>query len=197
MIPFPESAHSNRAVVITGAKPYNGCTGRVVGLTSLLPAWYIVDLDGGGRAVVRPGHCEPLADHRCATCDQLASCGRYCEACQGLAASVSLGVQLLNERAVGWHCWPQLKLETLDMEWHGYCLLSQLFGSYEEGLEYFEIGPLLFEEGFVGAIGWDSYGWEYGFTLSPRIPAEGRKLAFARLTALWKQVIVEIRQVPA
>ena len=48
------------SVVITGARFYNGCTGKFVGLTQLLPPWYIVDLDYGRRVVVLPGHLEHL-----------------------------------------------------------------------------------------------------------------------------------------
>ena len=61
MIPFHESGqNSPPSVVITGARFYDGCTGKLVGLTQLLPPWYIVDLDDGSRVVVRPGHLDPL-----------------------------------------------------------------------------------------------------------------------------------------
>jgi len=61
MIPFHERMQNGPpSVVITGARFYDGCTGKLVGLTQLLPPWYIVDLDDGRRVVVRPGHLEPL-----------------------------------------------------------------------------------------------------------------------------------------
>lgn len=62
MIPFHERGQNGPpSVVITGARFYDGCTGKLVGLTQLLPPWYVVDLDDGRRVVVRPGHLEPLA----------------------------------------------------------------------------------------------------------------------------------------
>ena len=182
-------------IVITGAKGYNGCTGKVIGATQVLPPWYIVDLDGGGRVVVRPGHCEPLAGHsqlapQCATCDHSTTGGRYCDTCLPVVASVLRGVQLLDEYVAGWQCWPGLNLETLDMEWHGLCLLSQLFGSYQEGIEQLDLGPLL----IVGPVNFDSYGWEHSFTIPPYTPQEQVKAAFARLTTVWKHIIIERRQ---
>lgn len=199
MIPVEESGRECgcHSVVITDAKPYNGCTGRIVGLTALLPAWYIVDLDSGGRVVVRPGHCEPLAGHRpprsaprCATCDLSTTGGRHCETCQPLVVCALQGVQLLDECATGWQCWPGLNLEMLDMEWHGLCLLSQLFGSYQEGIERLDLGPLL----IVGPVNFDSYGWQHGFTIPPYTPQEQVKAAFARLTTIWKQIVLENRK---
>lgn len=48
-------------VTICQARPYNGCAGRVVGMTRTLPSWFIVQLDDGSRVVVRPGHFEAQA----------------------------------------------------------------------------------------------------------------------------------------
>lgn len=184
-------------VVIIGARGYNGCTGKIVGATQLLPPWFIVDLDDGRRVVVRPDLCEPLASHRpprsaqrCAICDRPIAHGQqHCATCQPLVACVLQGVQLLNEYEAFWQCRPGLNLVTLDMEWHGVCMLSQLFGSYQEGIEQLDLGPLL----IVGPVHWDSYGWEHGFTIPPYTPQEQVKAAFARLTAIWKQIILESR----
>ena len=43
-------------VTISGVPSYAGCTGRLIGRTSLLPSWFVVLLDDGSRVVVRPGH---------------------------------------------------------------------------------------------------------------------------------------------
>jgi len=43
-------------VTISDVLEYRGCTGRLIGRTSLLPSWFVVLLDDGRRVVVRPGH---------------------------------------------------------------------------------------------------------------------------------------------
>jgi hypothetical protein len=86
--------------------------------------------------------------------------------------------------------------DELDMEWHGKCLLSQLFGSYDEGIRQLDIGPLLIEAEFAGISSWDSYGWQYGCTISPATPTEEIRDAFAGLTDAWKKVIAHKRQAP-
>lgn len=128
--------------------------------------------------------------NRCATCELPATNGQHCGTCQPLVDAVLQGVRLLDEREVGWQRWPRLKLERLDMEWHGRCLLSQLFGSYRAGIERLDLGPLL----IVGRVNFDAYGWEHGFTIPPYTPQEEESAAFARLTAAWKQIIHKSRQ---
>lgn len=142
---------------------------------------------------VNDGHCSycgaPVVN-RCATCDLSATGGRHCSTCLPLVEAVLQGARLLDERAGGWQRWPRLKLERLDMEWHGRCLLSQLFGSYRAGIERLDLGPLL----ILGPVNFDSYGWQHGFTIPPLTPEQETKVAFARLTAAWKQIIHEGRQ---
>ena len=72
-------------------------------------------------------------------------------------------------------------------------MLSQLFGTYEAGLEQLGIGPLGIELGFGTSMNIDSYGWEAGFTLNPATPVDERSADFARLTAIWKLVIAQKR----
>jgi hypothetical protein len=135
-------------------------------------------------------YCGAPVVNRCATCERPSTGGQYCSTCQPLVEAALLGARLLDERAAGWQHWPRLKLERLDMEWHGRCLLSQLFGSYRAGIERLDLGPLL----IVGPVNFDTYGWEHGFTIPPRTLEEETKAAFARLTAAWKQIIHEGRQ---
>jgi hypothetical protein len=143
---------------------------------------------------VNDGHCSycgAAVEDRCATCElPTTNGGRHCSTCLPLVEAVMQGAWLLDERASGWQRWPRLKLEKLDMEWHGRCLLSQLFGSYRAGIERLDLGPLL----IVGPVNFDSYGWQCGFTIPPSTPEEETKAAFARLTAAWKQLIRESRQ---
>jgi hypothetical protein len=138
----------------------------------------------------RCAYCGAPVVNRCATCELPAGGGQHCSTCQPLVAAALQGARLLDERAAGWQNWPRLKLERLDMEWHGRCLLSQLFGSYRAGIERLDLGPFL----IVGPVHWDSYGWQCGFTIPPFTPEEETKAAFARLTAAWKQIIRESRQ---
>lgn len=126
----------------------------------------------------------------CATCECPATNGLYCDACQPLVAFALRGTQLLDEREAGWASRPRLNLRKLDMELHGRCLLSLLFGSYRSGIERLDLGPLL----ILGPENWDNYGWEHGFTIPPTTPEEETKAAFARLTAIWKVIILERRE---
>lgn len=43
-------------VTICGLVGYDGMTGRIVGVTNLVPSWPVVQLDDGCRLVVRPEH---------------------------------------------------------------------------------------------------------------------------------------------
>jgi hypothetical protein len=42
------------SVVITGVPSYEGCRGRIVRATAMMPSWPIVQLDDGRRLVVHP-----------------------------------------------------------------------------------------------------------------------------------------------
>jgi hypothetical protein len=129
----------------------------------------------------------------CATCDQTVKQGHYCAKCRTFIQRVLQGSQLLEEHKPGWSVSRKLKLEHLNMEFHGLCLLSQLFGTYDAGLEQLGIGPLGIELGFGPLMDRDSYGWEAGFTLNPATPIHERPADFARLTAIWRLAIIQKR----
>ena len=46
--------------MLSGAKLYEGQCGQVIGLTNMLPSWYIVRLENGQRVVAHPGHLLPI-----------------------------------------------------------------------------------------------------------------------------------------
>lgn len=140
-------------------------------------------------------YCGAAVVNRCVTCEQPVASGQtQCAQCQDVAALVARGVQLLN-KCPGWLWEARVNLEKLDMAFHGLCLLSQVFDSYEEGIQALNIGPMLIEADLMGgSIDWERYGWEYGFTVPPLTPEKEIKGAFARLTNLWTQVITQKRQ---
>lgn len=43
-------------VTISGVPEYAGCTGHIVGVTTMRPPWPVVALDDGRRVVVHPAH---------------------------------------------------------------------------------------------------------------------------------------------
>lgn len=129
----------------------------------------------------------------CATCDQMTDGRQHCDKCQTFLARATAGAFLLDEHRPDWLTAQRLKLEKLNMELHGLCLLSQLFSSYENGIKKLGLGPLGIEMGFGGFVEWDSYGWEHGYTLQPSTPAHERQADFARLTEIWKQIIIQKR----
>lgn len=98
--------------------------------------------------------------------------------------TVEAGVQLLKEQNPDWqsHANP----ETLDMAYHGLCLLSQLYGSFDAGVDELDLGSPFGEEVQ------DSDGWEYGFTLPPWTDATTLSADYAQLTETWRNVIMHL-----
>lgn len=119
--------------------------------------------------------------------------GQHCERCQIFLSYIHCGVHLLDAASPGWHLSSHLSLDSLDMRYHGTCLLSQLFGSFEAGIVRLDLGPLLIERDLDQCIGSDSFGWEQGYSLSPMTPPERIDEDYACLTALWIQVIAKKR----
>jgi len=73
-----------------------------------------------------------------------------------------------------------INLDELQIESRYYCTLSQLFGSYEEGLRLLEI---TLEEAHL-----------YGFDASPNIDRYEQDQEYYDLTILWKRKIQQIRE---
>jgi hypothetical protein len=97
------------------------------------------------------------------------------------------GEHLLDEQDPGWEL--RASPATLDMAFHGLCLLSQLYGSFPDGIERLDLGDLFGEEVQ------DWMGWEYGFTLPPTSLASMSEASvlYARLTEEWRNIITQKR----
>jgi hypothetical protein len=101
--------------------------------------------------------------------------------------AIQAGMTLLQEALPEWET--RVNLKTLNMSQHGHCLLSQLFGSYEEGIRTLHIGPMLIEAD-LNTVNWDSYGSEYAFTIPSMTPIEAIEETFTQLTNNWKKRII-------
>lgn len=99
-----------------------------------------------------------------------------------MALAVEAGVLLLNKRDPQWES--RANLKTLNMFYHGLCLLSQLFGSFADGIEYLGLGWPFWED----IEDWE--GWDHGFTLPPQTDTSKLKADYARLTKEWRKQIV-------
>jgi hypothetical protein len=65
---------------------------------------------------------------------------------------VSAGAVLLDEQRPGWYA--QIDLQRLDMDSYDDCVLGQLFGSFEGGLETLDaVGLYIYNIGFAGVPG--------------------------------------------